>query len=213
MRVLVLSQSKSFEAYLHKNIAADNELFILASLDEIGVDSMVEINVALLHMASLSTPIDSVLAHLGCLSKCAVAVASDLPKLEEMLYLNGLGINAYCNSYMADIHYHQLLQFLDCGQSWYIPGLLTSALQLAQGTLAANIEERDLLHELTRREKKIAQEVSKGLNNKSIAKSCGITERTVKAHLTKIFSKSGFSDRVSLALYINSKIIFRRRTN
>ena len=56
---------------------------------------------------------------------------------------------------------------------------------------------------LTEREYAVAVAVGKGLNNREIAESLGITERTVKAHLTAIFEKLGLRDRVQLALTVN----------
>ena len=37
--------------------------------------------------------------------------------------------------------------------------------------------------------------------NKQIARKLGISERTVKAHLTSIFQRLGVSDRVQAALW------------
>jgi DNA-binding NarL/FixJ family response regulator len=43
--------------------------------------------------------------------------------------------------------------------------------------------------------------VSAGLPNKSIARRLGISERTVKAHLTSIYQRLGVSDRTQAALW------------
>ena len=52
-------------------------------------------------------------------ARCKMAaLCSDRPDLREMLEGVRLGIKAYCNSYMAAIHYRQMLQLLDNGQSW-----------------------------------------------------------------------------------------------
>lgn len=59
-----------------------------------------------------------------------------------------------------------------------------------------------LLNKLTQREYDIAIRVGNGECNKGIAQACGITERTVKAHLTEIFQKLGVSDRLNLALVL-----------
>jgi len=61
-----------------------------------------------------------------------------------------------------------------------------------------------LLNKLTQREYDIAVRVGNGENNKQIAQACGITERTVKAHLTEIFQKLEITDRVNLALVLSS---------
>lgn len=60
-----------------------------------------------------------------------------------------------------------------------------------------------LLNTLTQREYDIALRVGNGDNNKQIAKACGITERTVKAHLTEVFLKLGVTDRLNLALVLS----------
>jgi DNA-binding NarL/FixJ family response regulator len=67
------------------------------------------------------------------------------------------------------------------------------------------------LDKLTQREYDIAVRVGKGENNKQIAQSCGITERTVKAHLTEVYLKLGITDRLNLALIISSDARRQRR--
>ncbi len=54
---------------------------------------------------------------------------------------------------------------------------------------------------LTNREEEVLQMVGAGLANKAIARQLGITERTVKAHLTNIFQRLGVTDRTQAALW------------
>jgi DNA-binding NarL/FixJ family response regulator len=54
---------------------------------------------------------------------------------------------------------------------------------------------------LTEREEEVLRLVQAGLANKQIARLLGITERTVKSHLTKVFSTLGVSDRTQAALW------------
>lgn len=49
--------------------------------------------------------------------------------------------------------------------------------------------------ELTPREVQVLQLVADGLLNKRVARALDISEKTVKAHLTKIFQRLGVSDR------------------
>ena len=55
--------------------------------------------------------------------------------------------------------------------------------------------------ELTAREKEVLALVREGLSNKQIARRLGITERTVKAHLTSCFQRIGVLDRTQAALW------------
>lgn len=54
---------------------------------------------------------------------------------------------------------------------------------------------------LTDREEEVLRLVQSGLANKQIARQLGISERTVKAHLTKIFQTLGVADRTQAALW------------
>ena len=54
---------------------------------------------------------------------------------------------------------------------------------------------------LSARESEVLQLVVAGLANKSIARRLGITERTVKAHLTSIFQQLQVGDRTQAALW------------
>jgi DNA-binding NarL/FixJ family response regulator len=55
--------------------------------------------------------------------------------------------------------------------------------------------------ELSEREREILQLVGNGLPNKVIAARLGITERTVKAHLTSVFRTINVTDRTQAALW------------
>jgi DNA-binding NarL/FixJ family response regulator len=54
---------------------------------------------------------------------------------------------------------------------------------------------------LSAREREVLALVAEGLPNKSIARRLGISEKTVKTHLTRVFSVLGVSDRTSAALW------------
>ncbi len=51
------------------------------------------------------------------------------------------------------------------------------------------------------REIEVLQLVSQGLANKQIGRSLGISERTVKAHLGRVFRQIGVADRTSAAMW------------
>lgn len=54
---------------------------------------------------------------------------------------------------------------------------------------------------LSGRELEVLLLVAKGLANKQVARSLGISERTVKAHLGRVFRQIGVADRTSAALW------------
>ncbi|MGQ7295979.1 response regulator [Quadrisphaera sp. KR29] len=54
---------------------------------------------------------------------------------------------------------------------------------------------------LTPREAEVLALVATGLPNKSVARRLGISEKTVKAHLSRVFAAIGVADRTSAALW------------
>ncbi|HUG55577.1 MAG TPA: response regulator transcription factor [Candidatus Limnocylindrales bacterium] len=59
--------------------------------------------------------------------------------------------------------------------------------------------------DLTAREREVLRLVAGGNANKEIAARLGITERTVKTHISNIFSKLALSDRTQAALYAHRR--------
>ncbi|MTD31613.1 response regulator transcription factor [Planomicrobium sp. YIM 101495] len=57
------------------------------------------------------------------------------------------------------------------------------------------------VHPLTPREQEVLAELTKGQSNREIASALFVTEKTVKTHISNIFSKLGVQDRTQAALY------------
>ena len=55
---------------------------------------------------------------------------------------------------------------------------------------------------LTEREREVLGLVAEGLANKAIARRLGIAEKTVKAHLTRVFAAIGVTDRTQAVLWL-----------
>jgi DNA-binding NarL/FixJ family response regulator len=69
----------------------------------------------------------------------------------------------------------------------------------ARTLLAARADRPEL--QLSERELDVLRCVGQGLPNKLIARKLGISEKTVKAHLTRIFQQLGVTDRTQAALW------------
>jgi DNA-binding NarL/FixJ family response regulator len=84
---------------------------------------------------------------------------------------------------------------------------------LAPKAAAALLAERgprsDDGPELTGREREILALVLEGLANKQIARRLGISEKTVKGHLTNLFQRIGVTDRTQAAIWAERSGLFR----
>jgi DNA-binding NarL/FixJ family response regulator len=71
----------------------------------------------------------------------------------------------------------------------------------ARQLLTSRRTEGERAPQLTERETEVLRLVRQGLANKQIARRLGISERTVKAHLTSVFQRLDVADRTQAALW------------
>jgi DNA-binding NarL/FixJ family response regulator len=111
----------------------------------------------------------------------------------------------------------RIVQALDAGAVGYLlkdaePDELHAAVQAAArgeapltpraaAALLAHRRDRPAEIELTPREREVLGLVVDGLANKQIARRMGISEKTVKGHLTNLFQRIGVADRTQAALW------------
>lgn len=196
MRLVVYSRSHSFASFLQRHL--DRDFQCREDLDSLQETDKLH----LLHLSSLQDAAFEKLLQLSP-GDNRIAVCADVPNIGEMLESVRLGARAYCNSYMAALHYQQMLQQLENGQSWFPPQLLEQTFALAHQASSTTGTAKSL-EALTSREKEIALAVAEGKSNRDIASHFDISERTVKAHLTNIFKKLQIKDRVGLVLHLKA---------
>lgn len=73
--------------------------------------------------------------------------------------------------------------------------------KVAGALMAARRRQQPPEVSLTAREREVLDLVAEGLANKAIARRLGISEKTVKTHLTSVFSALGVTDRTQAALW------------
>ena len=59
---------------------------------------------------------------------------------------------------------------------------------------------------LTSKQREVLELVAEGKPNRLVARQLGVTEKTVKAHLTQIYSAIGVTDRVQAALWVRDNL-------
>ena len=127
-----------------------------------------------------------------------------LEKTPEILIGKNLilrGIKAYGNARMLKIHFTQMLKAVEGNKVWTYPTLTAELAKTQTDTLSKEAHAM-LSSRLTEKEQEVAAAVLEGLTNDAIAHKLGITERTVKAHMSSIFHKLHVSDRLSLVLLL-----------
>lgn len=115
---------------------------------------------------------------------------SDADKVTDALAAGAIGY------LLKDSEPEQLLAGVRAAADGHAPLDPKVAKVLLPGARPARAEEP-----LSARELQVLRLVAKGLANKQIGRHLGITERTVKAHLGRVFRQLGVEDRTSAALW------------
>jgi DNA-binding NarL/FixJ family response regulator len=69
----------------------------------------------------------------------------------------------------------------------------------------SSASDTDVYSDLTPREREVLRLVASGRANKEIGAELGISERTVKTHISNIFSKLELTDRTQAALFVHNR--------
>lgn len=150
-------------------------------------------------------PDDVVLADLAHLQpfditkiRCGVLALTGVPKFAEAVKLMRAGIRGYGNRMMMPENMRQAVNSVRSGQVWMPPFIISKLIDSMPAVSQKEEPETDV--KLSDRETEVVKHVAAGLSNKEISEAMNITVRTVKAHLTSVFIKTGLRDRVAIAL-------------
>ena len=139
--------------------------------------------------------------------KVYLFVLSDRPQEDEGIALLRSGVRGYGNTYMDPRLMAKAMALVEAGEIWVGRRLM---IRLIKGAAQSNrrhephiARDNNHLSTLTEREQQVALMVGQGTSNRNIAADLGIAERTVKNHISSIFTKTGVADRLQLALLVN----------
>lgn len=138
---------------------------------------------------------------------------ADVPDNEDALALFSAGARGYCNAHATAANLKQVANVVKAGGLWIGEALMTRLLVATQNALLSNqlakspafpsATQSVKLQALSVREHEVALRIASGSSNKEIARLLGITDRTVKAHVSAIFQKLDARDRLHVALIVN----------
>lgn len=100
----------------------------------------------------------------------------------------------------------QAIRSVAAGALWFDPRVL--AAPRAAGPAQRGAPDAG---DLTPREREIVTLVAEGLRNEEVGRRLGITEKTVRNHLTAVFQKLGVSGRLELVVYAFDRGLARPR--
>lgn len=125
-----------------------------------------------------------------------------VPVFKEAVILMQIGVKGYGNRKMRPENIRLAIESVISGQIWLPPEIVNQLISSVgvEGTKVK--EETSILDTLSTREKEVASYVAKGMSNQEMADKMFVTLRTVKAHLSSIYDKTGLRNRLELGLQV-----------
>jgi DNA-binding NarL/FixJ family response regulator len=128
----------------------------------------------------------------------------------EVINVLKAGARGYCIKEIESSHLRKAVKVIQKDEVWVGRRIICQLLAELTSCTEKGQEDRPAqadvyLKYLTPRERQISLLVSEGSCNKEIASQLNISERTVKAHLTSIFSKLQIPDRLRLGIFLSNQ--------
>jgi two-component system nitrate/nitrite response regulator NarL len=174
---------------------------LVPGFDELAPAGAEEIAIAWLDLRDSGNPLEAIGQRA---EGWRVVAMADLPSEAQAFQLLGAGASGYCHSHAAASQLREIAGVVAQGSIWMPPELLGRLVTLSGRLMPGSMPEDAAIDELTERELAVARQVARGASNREIADALGISERTVKSHLSVVFDKMGVRDRVQLALVMNN---------
>jgi DNA-binding NarL/FixJ family response regulator len=136
---------------------------------------------------------------------CPVIALAALPAFAEAFTALQLGIRGYGNRQMRLSNLLQVVETVKDGQIWLPPSIISQLIDVVGQTKAtdSSTSHEEFLRVLSKREQEVALYVAKGMSNQEVADKMFISLRTVKAHLSSIYEKTGVRNRLELGLALS----------
>ncbi|BCX79008.1 response regulator transcription factor [Campylobacter sp. 19-13652] len=146
--------------------------------------------------------IDTIEHYLAQYPTLRILALSQNPNLMEGSKLLEVGVKGYVNSRLYDTHLKDAIKAISDGNVWVYPEFIYSMVKMVSKKTNPQKTNLDIL---TPKEKDVANLVLDGLSNKQIAQTTGVSERTVKAHISSIYSKFNVKDRIGFVIAMEDK--------
>lgn len=185
----------------YKNSLLDYDFTIVDFFDELYIEAKKERILIIMNINECENELSSCITPLVDLDSYLI-ILDPTPTYEKGKKLISLGIKAYGNLMMNDIHLKEAINSVNDGNIWLYPEFINETVQRMRFETNPNTIESKL-NILSSREKEVALLVLEKLSYIEISEKLDITLRTVKAHTKNIYSKFNVNNRLAFILLFN----------
>ena len=117
--------------------------------------------------------------------------------MEYLLRAVDIGINGYLLRDSESAELKKAILSVVGGEDYIQPSLIP----VLNAKMIDRNKDSEKIEKLTKREIEVLKLLAVGMYNKEVAENLGISERTVKNHVSSIFKKLGVADRTQAAVF------------
>lgn len=118
-------------------------------------------------------------------------------EIDYLIKAVDIGVDGYIVKDSGSSELKKAINSIMSGENYIQPNLIPAL----NKRLVARDSDKDKIDLLTSREMEVLIQVANGMFNKEIANALGISERTVKNHVSNIFKKIDVNDRTQAAVF------------
>ena len=193
-RVLIVDDQR-MARQLFENVVVSSENYTLvgsldAAEDAAPFCAVSQVDLVLMDLIFVDSPVgfEAAAAIKRLSPQTKIVIVTSMPEVSYLQRARELGVESF---WYKEVGEEPLLALMDrtmAGESVYPD--VTPQLMLGEASSA----------ELTERELEVLRELLTGATNGEIGKKLGMSERTVKTHITRMLEKTGFKNRTVLAI-------------
>ena len=206
IRVLIADDHPVVRVGLRNMLQADSQVKVVAEAKD-GVEAVhmvrtLEPDILLLDLAMPKLPgMDALRELTGEATATRTIVLTGLIDKRQILEALQLGARGVILKDAVTEHLSACIRAVMQGQYWLEGRPVQNLVQVLRDLAAQTAPPPRKTFGLTARELEVVALITEGSTNKHIAQTFGISEETVKRHLTNIFNKLGVGNRLELALF------------
>lgn len=198
-RVLVIEGQLLFRKALCQLLSTEGEIDVIGDAPVLDVPTIqnIEADVVIIDLDGLSADIDDVLRMTTPhLRGARICVLTAFARPEVMQRCMNAGVDGYIAKDTSPSELTRAIRMVASGSSYADPRIAGGLLR-RKSTVTRRVETQ----ELSGRESEIIRFIAMGLSNREISSKLGLSEKTVKNHISRIFSKLNITARTQAAVH------------
>ena len=200
MNVLIVASSfiiKESISNIFKKLYSDININIISKIENLQNDEVKFYDMILVNTVKNDLEFFNNIIELKN-SKNKIVVLDQLRSDKVLKLCIEKNIDGYVVDFEDEYEFKYIINKILCGKKFYDADVI-------QRLLGNKNKNKCLI--LTPREEEVMLEVKKGFSNKEIANNLGVTEFTVKKHLSSVLQKLNLKNRKDIIIYANNKQI------